>query len=72
MLDLASAYEGCCFSGESINSDPVQERVIMRIKALAGMQQHGTEVISREMLAVEWLESADNPMFCDVLSRFIR
>lgn len=40
--------------------------------ALQRMQQHGAEIVSREMVAFEWLERADTPIFRDVLKRFIR
>lgn len=40
--------------------------------ALLRMQQNGAEIVSREMVAFEWLENTDNPLFRDVLRRFIR
>ena len=40
--------------------------------ALERMQRNGAEIVSREMVAFEWLENADNPMFREVLRRFIR
>jgi hypothetical protein len=36
------------------------------------MQQNGAEIVSREMVAFEWLEKANTPLFRDVLKRFIR
>jgi hypothetical protein len=36
------------------------------------MQQNGAAIVSREMVAFEWLDSADNPLFRDVLRQFIR
>lgn len=40
--------------------------------ALRRMQQNGAEIVSREMVAFEWLERANTPVFRDVLKRFIR
>ncbi|MDP2868397.1 hydrolase [Methyloversatilis sp.] len=40
--------------------------------ALQRMQQNGAEIVSREMVAFEWLEQAGTPLFRAVLERFIR
>ena len=40
--------------------------------ALHRMRQNGAEIVSREMVAFEWLERANTPVFRDVLKRFIR
>ena len=41
-------------------------------RALQRMQQNGAEIVTREMVAFEWLEQANTPMFRDVLKRFLR
>ena len=40
--------------------------------ALARMRQNGAEIVSREMVAFEWLEQADSPHFRKILQGFIR
>jgi hypothetical protein len=39
---------------------------------LQRMQRHGADVVSREMVAFEWLEEADTDIFRDILKHFIR
>lgn len=43
-------------------------------KALAveRMQRHGAEIVSREMVAFEWLHEAGTPIFKEVSNRFLR
>ena len=40
--------------------------------ALQRMRQNGAEIVSREMVAFEWLEQANTPVFREVQKRFIR
>jgi nicotinamidase-related amidase len=40
--------------------------------ALARMRAHGVQVVSREMVAFEWLARGDDPQFGAILRRFIR
>lgn len=40
--------------------------------ALGRMRAHGLQVLSREMVAFEWLARADDPQFGAILRRFIR
>lgn len=40
--------------------------------ALARMRSHGIEIVSREMVAFEWLERGGTPLFRDVVRDFIR
>jgi nicotinamidase-related amidase len=40
--------------------------------ALARMRQHGVQIVSREMVAFEWLQGGDDPRFGEVLRRYIR
>lgn len=40
--------------------------------AIARMKQNGAEIISKEMLAFEWLESPKNDKFREVLKHFIK
>jgi len=41
-------------------------------RALARMQQNGAEIITRDMLAFEWLEKAETELFKIVLTNFIK
>lgn len=40
--------------------------------AYARMRSHGIEIVSREMVAFEWLQRGGTEMFSDVMKRFIR
>lgn len=40
--------------------------------ALARMRDHGAEIVSREMLAFEWLRQAGSAEFKDISSNFVR
>lgn len=40
--------------------------------AYARMRAHGIEIVSREMVAFEWLQRGGTDMFSDVMKRFIR
>lgn len=40
--------------------------------ALARMRQHGVEIVSREMVAFEWLRKAGTPLFREVSKEFLR
>lgn len=40
--------------------------------AFERMRQHGVQIVSREMVAFEWLQRADTDAFGDVLREFIR
>lgn len=41
-------------------------------RALQRMQQNGAEIITKDMLAFEWLEKAETELFKIVLNRFIK
>ncbi len=43
-----------------------------RLLALDRMRQHGAEIVSREMVAVEWLRQAGTPLFREVSRQFLR
>lgn len=43
-----------------------------KARALERMQQNGAEIITRDMLAFEWLEKADTELFKKVLQNFIK
>ncbi|MDP2821406.1 MAG: hydrolase [Sulfuritalea sp.] len=43
-----------------------------RTLALERMREHGAEVVSREMVAFEWLRQAGTPLFREVSAAFLR
>ncbi|HLO64646.1 MAG TPA: isochorismatase family protein [Azonexus sp.] len=68
VLDLLAAGHSVFVVDEAVGSRRPRDKEL----ALRRMQQNGAEIVSREMVAFEWLENADNPLFRDVLRRFIR
>ena len=54
-------------------ADAVSSRKQEDVKlGLARMQTAGCEIVSREMIAFEWLGSANNPLFRDIHKKYIR
>lgn len=43
-----------------------------KIMAIKRMRQNGAEIITKEMLAFEWLDRADHPKFREILQNFIK
>lgn len=43
-----------------------------KVRALERMKQNGAEIITPDMLAFEWLEKAETPLFKEVLNKFIK
>lgn len=68
VLDLLANGRQVFVVDEAVGSRRPRDKEL----ALGRMQQNGGEIVSREMVAFEWLESADNPVFRDVHRRFIR
>ncbi|MCG2576923.1 isochorismatase family protein [Dechloromonas sp. XY25] len=68
VLDLLASGHSVFVVDEAVGSRRARDKEL----ALGRMQQNGAEIVSREMVAFEWLESANNPAFRDVLRRFIR
>lgn len=68
VLDLLAAGQQVFVVDEAVGSRRPRDKEL----ALARMQQHGAAIVSREMVAFEWLEHADHPMFREILRRFIR
>lgn len=68
VLDLLARGRQVFVLEEAVGSRRPRDKAL----ALGRMQQNGAKIVSREMVAFEWLEHADNPMFRDVLRRFIR
>lgn len=68
VLDLLAAGRQVFVVNEAVGSRRPRDKEL----ALQRMQQNGAEIVSREMVAFEWLEKANTPLFRDVLKRFIR
>lgn len=68
VLDLLAIGRQVFVVDEAVGSRRARDKEL----ALMRMQQNGAEIVSREMVAFEWLDSAENPMFREVHRRFIR
>lgn len=68
VLDLLATGREVLVVDEAVGSRRARDKAL----ALQRMQQNGAEIVSREMVAFEWLERANTPVFRDVLQRFIR
>jgi nicotinamidase-related amidase len=68
VLDLLGMGREVFVVEEAIGSRRPRDKEL----ALGRMRQNGAEIVSREMVAFEWLENADHPLFREVLRRFIR
>ncbi len=68
VLDLLAAGRNVFVVDDAVGSRRPRDKEL----ALQRMRQNGAEIVSREMVAFEWLEQADTAVFKDVLKRFIR
>jgi nicotinamidase-related amidase len=68
VLDLLDKGRQVFVVDEAVGSRHPRDKEL----ALQRMRQHGAEIVTREMVAFEWLEHANSPVFRDVLKRFIR
>lgn len=68
VLDLLAAGREVFVVDEAVGSRRPRDKEL----ALQRMQQNGAEIVSREMVAFEWLENADHPQFREILKGFIR
>lgn len=68
VLDLLAQGLQVFVVDEATGSRKPQDKAL----ALERMRQHGAEILSREMVAFEWLEQANTPEFREVLKRFLR
>lgn len=67
-LDLLATGREVFIVDEAVGSRHPRDKAL----ALQRLQQNGAEIVSREMVAFEWMEEANTPLFRDVLKRFIR
>ncbi|MBL8405779.1 MAG: isochorismatase family protein [Dechloromonas sp.] len=68
VLDLLAAKREVFVVDEAVGSRRPRDKEL----ALLRMRQNGAEIVSREMVAFEWLENADSPAFREILKGFIR
>jgi nicotinamidase-related amidase len=68
VLDLLAAGRQVSVVEEAVGSRQARDKTL----ALARMRQHGADIVSREMVAFEWLNQANTPEFRAVLNAFIR
>jgi nicotinamidase-related amidase len=68
VLDLLAAGRDVAVVEEAVGSRRASDKAL----ALQRMQQHGAQIVSREMVAFEWLQQANTPEFRAVLKDFIR
>lgn len=68
VLDLLSIGREVFVVEEAVGSRRARDKEL----ALQRMRQNGAAIVSREMVAFEWLEQANTAVFRDVLRRFIR
>lgn len=68
VLDLLATGREVAVVEEGVGSRQARDKTL----ALERMRQHGANIVSREMVAFEWLEKASTPAFRAVLKDFIR
>ena len=68
VLDLLAAGREVAVVEEAVGSRQPRDKDL----ALQRMRQHGADIVSREMVAFEWLHQANTPQFRAVLRDFIR
>ena len=68
VLDLLAAGRDVAVVDEAVGSRQNRDKEL----GLQRMRQNGAEIISREMVAFEWLQQANTPEFRAVLKEFIR
>ncbi|MGB4674522.1 MAG: isochorismatase family protein [Azovibrio sp.] len=68
VLDLLAAGRRVFVVEEGVGSRQERDKQL----ALERMRSHGADIVSREMVAFEWLERANTDVFRTVLKTFIR
>lgn len=68
VLDLLAQGRRVFVVAEAVGSRKASDKAL----ALARMQQAGASIVSREMVAFEWLEQAGSELFREVSKAFIR
>ncbi|TVO53984.1 isochorismatase family protein [Denitromonas halophila] len=68
VLDLKAAGKAVFVVEEGVGSRQARDKAL----AIARMRSHGIEIVSREMVAFEWLERAGTDVFRSINQNFIR
>jgi len=68
VLDLLAAGRQVSVVEEAVGSRQPRDKSL----ALTRMRQRGADIVSREMVAFEWLHQSNTPQFRAVLKEFIR
>lgn len=68
VLDLKAAGKSVFVVEEGVGSRQPRDKAL----AIARMRAHGIEIVSREMVAFEWLERAGTDVFRSISQNFIR
>ena len=68
VLDLLAAGREVAVVEEAVGSRQARDKAL----ALERMRRHGADIVSREMVAFEWLGKAGTPAFRSILKDFIR
>lgn len=67
-LDLAQAGKRVFLVADAVGS----RRSLDRDLAIERMRAHGIDIVTREMVAFEWLDSGDDPLFGEINREFLR
>lgn len=67
-IELREAGKAVFVVGDSVGSRSPSDKAF----ALERMRNHGIEIVSREMVAFEWLRKAGTPLFKEVSLEFLR
>lgn len=67
-IELKASGKAVFVVGDSVGSRSPSDKVF----ALDRMRDHGIEIVSREMVAFEWLRLAGTPLFKEISLEFLR
>jgi nicotinamidase-related amidase len=67
-IELRESGKDVFVVGDAVGSRSTSDKVF----ALDRMRDHGIEIVSREMVAFEWLRKAGTPLFKEVSLEFLR
>jgi nicotinamidase-related amidase len=68
VIDLKASGKDVFVVADAVGSRTPENKAL----ALERMRQHGIEIVSREMVAFEWLRVAGTPLFREISREFLR